>query len=62
MQHLLHVGIRAPNTRIRTALTLSFLAPHHLRAKAKRVVVVRILENLSERGAGVVSLGSIFVQ
>jgi len=62
MQLLLHLGIRAPNTRIRTALTLSFLAPHNLRAKAKRVAVVRILKDLGERGAGAVSLTSILVQ
>jgi hypothetical protein len=40
---------------------LSFLAPHHLRAKAKRVAVVRILKDLGERGAGAVSLASIVV-
>jgi hypothetical protein len=62
-QHLLHPGIQVPNTRIRTASTLSFLAPHHLKAKAKakRVMVDRILKDLGARGADVGSLASIVV-
>ncbi len=65
MQLLLHLGIRAPNTRIRTALTLSFLALHHhhlkAKAKAKRVVVDRILKELGAHVVAAVSLGSIVV-